>query len=133
MVDVGSAADHVSDSLACLCRLYHAALVARDDVTIARVAAVFTFIGLIDMPFIMIAPRLWKGLHPVIFGTDASGEFTFNITPNMLTTLAVCIFAMLLLYLYLLVQRTRWPSWNGRCRIARTIRQVGFEETWKIY
>lgn len=82
-------------------------LSARDDVTIARVAAVFTFIGLIDMPFIMIAPRLWKGLHPVIFGTDASGEFTFNITPNMLTTLAVCIFAMLLLYLYLLVQRTK--------------------------
>jgi heme exporter protein C len=80
---------------------------ARDDVTIARIAAVFTFIGAVDVPFIIIAPRLWKGLHPVLFGTDAGGEFTFNITQPMLITLFVCIGAVLLLYLYLLVQRTR--------------------------
>lgn len=80
---------------------------ARDDVTIARIASVFTFIGALDVPFIGMAPRLWKGLHPVLFGTDAGGEFTFNISPNMLITLGVCIFAMLLLYTYLLVQRVR--------------------------
>lgn len=80
---------------------------AREDVTIARIAAVFTFIGAIDVPFIMVAPRLWKGLHPVLFGTDAGGEFTFNISPNMLITLAICIVAVLLLYTYLLVQRTK--------------------------
>ena len=80
---------------------------ARDDVTIARIAAVFTFIGAVDVPFIIIAPRLWKGLHPVLFGSNAGGEFTFNISPNMLITLAVCIVAMLLLYSYLLVQRTK--------------------------
>lgn len=81
-------------------------LSARDDVTIARIAAVFTFIGAADVPFIIMAPRLWKGLHPVLFGTNAGGEFTFNITPPMLTTLAVCIGAVMLLYVYLLVQRT---------------------------
>ncbi len=80
---------------------------ARDDVTIARIAAVFTFIGAVDVPFIILAPRLWKGLHPVLFGSNAGGEFTFNISPNMLITLAVCIVAMLLLYFYLLVQRTQ--------------------------
>jgi heme exporter protein C len=80
---------------------------AREDATIARIAAVFTFIGAIDVPFIIIAPRLWKGLHPVLFGTDAGGEFTFNITPPMLITLLICIGAVLLLYTYLLVQRTR--------------------------
>lgn len=82
-------------------------LSARDDVTIARIAAVFTFIGAIDVPFIFMAPRLWKGLHPVLFGTNAGGEFTFNITPNMLITLLVCIGAMILLYLYLLFQRVQ--------------------------
>lgn len=80
---------------------------ARDDVTVARIAAVFTFLGAIDVPFIIIAPRIWKGLHPVLFGTDAGGEFTFNISPNMLIALAVCIVAMLLFYFYLLVQRTK--------------------------
>lgn len=80
---------------------------AREDLTIARIAAVFTFVGVIDVPFIMIAPRLWKGLHPVLFGTDAGGEFTFNITPPMLTTLFICITAVMLLYFYLLWQRTR--------------------------
>jgi len=80
---------------------------ARQDVTIARIAAVFTFIGALDVPFIIIAPRLWKGLHPVLFGTDAGGEFTFNISQPMLITLIICICAMLLLYFYLLVQRTR--------------------------
>src|SRR5215470_16894947 len=39
---------------------------ARDDVTIARIASVFTFIGALDVPFIGMAPRLWKGLHPVL-------------------------------------------------------------------
>ncbi len=80
---------------------------ARDDVTIARIAAVFTFIGAVDVPFIIMAPRLWKGLHPVLFGTDAGGEFTFNMTQPMVISLFVCIIAMLLLYFYLLWQRTR--------------------------
>lgn len=82
-------------------------LSAREDVTIARIAAVFTFIGAVDVPFIVIAPRLWKGLHPVLFGTTAGGEFTFNITQPMLVTLIICIAAVLLLYFYLVVQRVR--------------------------
>ncbi len=80
---------------------------ARDDVTIARIATVFIFIGALDVPFIYMAPRLWKGLHPVLGGVDARGVMTFGITPNMLITLAICIVAVLLLYTYLLVQRTK--------------------------
>lgn len=78
---------------------------ARDDMTIARIAAVFTFIGAVDVPFIFMAPRLWKGLHPVLFGTDASGEFTFGMTQGMLITVFASIAAMILLYIYLLYQR----------------------------
>lgn len=83
---------------------------ARDDVTIARIAAVFTFVGLIDLPFIIIAPRFWKGLHPVLEG---SGEFTFGMTPNMLITVIVCISAVILLYIYLLYQRTKLGELEG--------------------
>lgn len=80
---------------------------AREDVTIARIAAVFTFVGAVDVPFIIIAPRIWAGLHPVVIGQDPSGQFSFGMTPPMVISLVVCIVAMLLLYFYLLVQRTR--------------------------
>jgi hypothetical protein len=43
-------------------------------------------------------------LHPVLEG---SGEFTFGMTPNMLITVIVCISAVILLYIYLLYQRTK--------------------------
>jgi heme exporter protein C len=82
-------------------------LSAREDVTIARIAAVFTFVGAVDVPFIIIAPRLWAGLHPVVIGQDPTGQFSFGMTPPMVVSLVVCIIAMLLLYFYLLVQRTR--------------------------
>jgi|SRR5581483_3789720 heme exporter protein C len=96
---------------------------ASNDVTIARIAAVFTFIGAADVPFIMIAPRLWRGLHPVLFGTNAGGEFTFNITPEMLTTLIVCIVGVMLLYFYLLYQRTKLASLQSQ--VAELREQFG--------
>ncbi len=98
-------------------------LSARDDPAIARIAAVFTFVGVADVPFIMIAPRLWRGLHPVLFGTNAGGDFTFNVTQPMLITLAVCIVAVLLLYLYLLVQRVRLASLSSQ--VAELREQYG--------
>lgn len=98
-------------------------LSAANDPTIARIAAVFTFVGVADVPFIIIAPRLWRGLHPVLFGTSAGGEFTFNITPDMLTTLMVCIFAVMLLYIWLLVQRTQLG--NLQAQVAELREQYG--------
>lgn len=98
-------------------------LSASDDPTIARIAAVFTFVGAVDVPFIIIAPRLWRGLHPVLFGTNAGGEFTFNITPEMLTTLIVCISAVMLLYIWLLYQRTYLG--NLQAQVAELREQYG--------
>lgn len=98
-------------------------LSAANDPTIARIAAVFTFVGVADVPFIIIAPRLWRGLHPVLFGTSAGGEFTFNISPDMLTTLMVCIFAVMLLYIWLLVQRTQLG--NLQAQVAELREQYG--------
>ncbi|MCG3142379.1 MAG: Heme exporter protein C [Anaerolineae bacterium] len=98
-------------------------LSSANDPTIARIAAVFTFVGVIDVPFIMIAPRLWRGLHPVLFGTNAGGEFTFNITPEMLTTLFVCIVAVMCLYIWLLVQRAHLGSLQAQ--VAELREQYG--------
>ncbi len=80
---------------------------ARDDPRMARLAAVFALVGTIDVPFVIIAPRIWRGISPVLFGVNDVQQFTFNMTPEMAQALMVCITAMLLLYVYLLVQRTR--------------------------
>ena len=80
---------------------------ARDDPGIARLAAVFTFVGVADVPFVIIAPRIWKGISPVLLGSNEVQEFTFNMTPEMVQTLIVSVSAVLLLYVYLLAQRVR--------------------------
>ena len=63
---------------------------AREDVTIARIAAVFTFIGVIDVPFIMIAVLF---LRPSTAGLRAAwwlliGVGVFDTSANMLFGLA---------------------------------------------
>ncbi len=80
---------------------------ARDDTRIARLAAVFAIVGLADVPLVIIAPRIWRGISPVLFGVNDVQQFTFNMTPEMLQTMIVCIVGMLLLYIYLLAQRVR--------------------------
>ncbi|MBI4673259.1 MAG: cytochrome c biogenesis protein CcsA [Chloroflexi bacterium] len=96
---------------------------ARDDPGVARIAAVFTFVGAADVPFIILAPRLWRGLHPVLFGTNAGGEFTFNMTQPMVAALGVSITAVMLVYFYLLVQRTRLAGLSSR--VAELREQYG--------
>lgn len=94
---------------------------ARDDVGIARIAAVFTFIGLADVPFIIIAPRIWRGISPVLIGNARINDFStaFGLTPEMLNTLIVCIIAMVLLFAYLLAQRVRLAELQGRVDTLR--------------
>lgn len=87
---------------------------SREDAGIARIAAVFTFVGVIDVPFIMVAPRLWRGLHPVLIGPNTGGEFTFNMTPQMVQSLIVCIIAVMLVFIYLLIQRARLADLQGQ-------------------
>lgn len=80
---------------------------ARDDPRMARLAAVFSIVGLADVPLVIIAPRIWRGISPVLFGVNDVQQFTFNMTPAMVQTLIVCIVGMVLLYVYLLGQRVR--------------------------
>jgi heme exporter protein C len=94
---------------------------ARDDVTIARIAAVFTFVGVIDVPFIFLAPRLWRGLHPVLGGVNARGELTFGMTQPMVVALMVCITAIMLLYFYLLYQRVQLARMQSQVAALREV------------
>ncbi len=80
---------------------------ARDDPRMARLASVFAIIGTADVPFVIIAPRIWRGISPVLFGINDVQQFSFNMTPEMLQAMITCIIAMVVLYIYLLIQRAR--------------------------
>ncbi len=80
---------------------------ARDDPRMARLAAVFSIVGVADVPFVIIAPRIWRGISPVLFGVNDVQQFSFNMEPQMVVALVVSIIGMLMLYVYLLAQRAR--------------------------
>ncbi len=65
----------------------------------ARFAAVVGIIGFIDIPFVILATTLWRGLHP--------GPIIFEggLVPPMLLTLLVSIAAYTVLYFSLLGRR----------------------------
>ncbi len=65
----------------------------------ARFAAVVGIIGFIDIPFVILATTLWRGMHP--------GPIIFQggLAPSMLLTLLVSIAAFTVLYFCLLGRR----------------------------
>lgn len=65
----------------------------------ATFAAVVGIVGFIDIPIVALATTLWRGMHPPPI------IFQGGITPPMLLTLIVSIFAFTALYFVLLVQR----------------------------
>jgi heme exporter protein C len=79
---------------------------ARDDVRVARFSAVFGIVGALNVPIVIMSARVWRGISPVIFGTNEQQQASLGLTPEMIQTLGVCIVACLLLFFYLLVLRT---------------------------
>ncbi len=65
----------------------------------ARFAAVVGIVGFIDIPIIILATTLWRGMHP--------GPLIFQggLAPDMLLTLMVGITTFTVLYSVLLIQR----------------------------
>ncbi len=98
---------------------------AREDLRMARLAAVFAIVGVADVPFVIIAPRIWRGISPVLFGVSDVQQFTFNMTPAMVQTLVVCIVGMLLLYVYLLAQRARLEALRAQVDALYTESYMG--------
>ncbi|CAM3802416.1 cytochrome c biogenesis protein [Mesobacillus zeae] len=70
----------------------------------ARLAAVFGMIGFIDVPIVFFSIRWWQSkFHPIVFGAGPSQQGG-GVDERMLVTLLVTIFAVLLLYGYLLLK-----------------------------
>ena len=65
---------------------------AGDTETVARYAAVLGIIGVIDIPILYIAIRLWRGIHPKVE----------QMAPEMAWTLLVCTGAFVCLFTWLL-------------------------------
>ena len=72
---------------------------ATDEQRGARFAAVVGIIGFIDVPIVVLATTLWRGMHP--------GPIIFQggLAPSMLLTLLVGIAAFTTLYVLLLMQK----------------------------
>ncbi len=65
----------------------------------ATFAAVVGIVGFIDLPIIILATTLWRGMHP------GPVIFQGGLAPPMLLTLLVSIVAFTTLYFLLLMQR----------------------------
>jgi heme exporter protein C len=95
---------------------------ARDDPRVARFAAVFGIVGVINIPIVIMSARIWRGISPVLFQQTAEQQITFGLTPEMGQTLAVCIFAHLLLFAWLLAHRTRLEALRDELMALRRAR-----------
>jgi heme exporter protein C len=76
----------------------------------ARLAAVLGIVAALDVPIIYKAVDWWRGQHPVVFGPGKKEP----LAPEMLRTFLFCMFVFLLLYVLLLVLRTRLASHEER-------------------
>jgi len=72
-------------------------LFAGDNEQTARYAAVLGIVGVIDIPILHIATRLWRGIHPKVE----------TMAPEMMWTLLVCLGAFVFLFCWLLWLRLR--------------------------
>jgi heme exporter protein C len=72
-------------------------LFAGDTEQVARYAAVLGIVGVLDIPILHLATRLWRGIHPKVE----------KMAPEMMWTLLVSMGALLLLFCWLLWLRMR--------------------------
>lgn len=72
-------------------------VLAGDNELIARYAAVLGIVGVLDIPILYIAVRLWRGIHPKVE----------SMAPEMAWTLLTCAGAFLCLFTWLLWLRLR--------------------------
>jgi heme exporter protein C len=73
----------------------------------ARFAAVFSILAFLDVPVIFLAIRWWRTIHPVVIGGGDQGVGGFAIGPTIQLVFFFCVLVFTLLYVTLLVLRTR--------------------------
>ena len=80
----------------------------------ARLASVLGIVAALDVPIIYKAVDWWRGQHPIVFGPGKKDP----LAPGMRETLLYCMAVFFLLYVFLLVVRTRIASHEDRVRDA---------------
>jgi heme exporter protein C len=80
-----------------------------DNELIARYAAVLGIVGVLDIPILYIAVRLWRGIHPKVE----------QMAPEMAWTLLMCTAAFLCLFTWLLWLRLRSLSLHDEVTTLR--------------
>jgi heme exporter protein C len=73
----------------------------------ARFAAVFSIIAFLDVPVIFLAIRWWRTIHPVVIGGGDQGMGGFAMGPTIQLVFFFSLLTFTLLYVTLLVLRTR--------------------------
>jgi len=74
----------------------------------ARFGAVYTILGFISVPVTFLAIRLFRTIHPVVFGaSDPGAEGDFSMTPPMLQTLIFSVITFSVIFISLFWHRIR--------------------------
>jgi heme exporter protein C len=74
----------------------------------ARFGAVYAIIGFISVPLTFISIRIFRTIHPVVFGgNDPSASTVFDMSPNMLATFIFSLVTFSIVFVDLLIHRIR--------------------------
>jgi heme exporter protein C len=98
--------------------------IADDTPQVARFAAVVGIIAALDIPVIIVSVRLWRTIHPAVLVTREGGRGLED--PRMLATLFAALFALALLFAWLLALRL--ASLRARSRIADLRQSIALAE-----
>ncbi len=74
----------------------------------ARFGAVYTLLGGFSAPITFFVIRLFRTIHPVVIGNgNAAAQGSFDMTPDMLTTLFFALFTFTIIFIDLIWHRLR--------------------------
>lgn len=82
--------------------------VGHGDETIQRYAAVLGIVGTLDIPLLILAIRLWRGIHPAVMLSDDPEAGLRDVT--MIWALAISGVALALLFTWLVSLRARYAA-----------------------
>jgi heme exporter protein C len=89
----------------------------------ARFSAVYTLVGAISVPITFMSIRLFRTIHPVVIGTNASSSLgSFDMTSKMLVTMFFALFTFSVIFVNLFWHRIRLGQ------LAQQVEQLKLEE-----
>ncbi len=73
----------------------------------ARFGAVYTILGGLSVPITFLAIRLFRTIHPVLFGQAGQGQEQMSMTPDMRVAFVVALIAFTIIFVDLFWHRVR--------------------------